>query len=333
MLHRIQRVRLVLLLSIFLSACANDRPDGALSPVLSPTPVQAVFQLDRSALSYGIFETDARSVTVEVSNTIPAMFNAFADISIDDGSKITAYKVESGESTIVHSMPPGEKRVTITSGAQTKSDNEITGVFINKIIFNGEVQQIKQDSQRIAVYGDSIAVGGNVDNLSAEAWPVLLRKYFSVVLEAYSYRSLQDDASTPEKRAELVSRISAWEPDFVWLAIGANDYSFEKWSAQAFGEAYAGTLDAIHSSIPQALLFAQSPILQGDETPNSFGSNLESYRQQIAAACLERTAWCTFVDGTSLAFPQPYELDKDGVHLTTKSSAKYAEAVLDIINK
>ncbi|RPI93281.1 MAG: SGNH/GDSL hydrolase family protein [Chloroflexi bacterium] len=331
MLHRIQRVHLALLLPVLLSAC--DRQDEALSPALSPTPVQAVFQLDTSALSYGIFETDASSVTVEVSNTIPAVFSAFADISIDDGSTITAYKVKSGESTIVHSMPPGEKRVTLTSGAQTKSDDEITGVFINRIVFNGETQQIKQDNQRIAVYGDSITVGGNVDNLSAEAWPVLLRKYFSVVLEAYSYRSLQDDASTPEKRAELVSRISAWEPDFIWLAIGANDYSFEKWPSQEFGQAYAGTLDAIHSSIPQALLFAQSPILQVNETPNSFGSNLESYRQQIAAACLARTAWCTFVDGTSAAFPQPYELDKDGVHLTTKSSAKYAEAVLNIISK
>lgn len=48
---------------------------------------------------------------------------------------------------------------------------------------------------------------------------------------------------------------------------------------------------------------------------------------------LARSAWCVFVNGTDSAFPQRSELDEDGVHLTTKSSAKYAEAVLKILGK
>jgi len=307
--------------------------DRATSSPLTLTPTQTTFYLDRSALSYGVFETDATSVTVEVSNTVPEQFSAYADISIGDGSNVTTYKVEPGESTIVHSLPPGEKQVTVTSGAQTKSGDEVAGVFVDKITFNGLTNQIKQEDKRIVVYGDSLTVGGNVDNLSAEAWPVLLRKYYSVMVEAYSYRSLYDDASSSAGVSKLASKISSWMPDYIWLAIGANDYAFGQWSAREFGEAYAATLDEIHSSNPQALLFAQSPILQAGESANALGNDLESYRQQIAAACLARPAWCTLVDGTDPAFPQPNELDKDGVHLTTQSSAKYAEAVLNIIGK
>jgi len=341
MAHIKRLVNPALLLSVFLSACLGNPqpatetpiPPAVAPPTVSLTSVQSIFHLDTSALSYGIFETDATSVTVEVSNTLPEELSAFADISIGDGNDVTTYKVEPGESMIVHSLPLGEKRVTITSGGQTKSSNGIAGVFIPRIIFNGSALQIKQDAKQIVVYGDSLTVGGSVDNLSAEAWPVLLRKHYSVIVEAYSYRSLYDDASTPAKIAELASKISAWTPDYIWLAIGTNDYGQWRWPAAEFGEAYAATLDALHSSNPRALLFAQSPILKAGEFANQLGDDLESYRQEISAACLARAVWCVFVDGTDTAFPQPNELYKDGLHLTTESSAKYAEAVRNIIAK
>jgi lysophospholipase L1-like esterase len=161
----------------------------------------------------------------------------------------------------------------------------------------------------------------------------LLRKYYPVLIEGYGHRALYEDASTAEARSALASKISSWMPDYVWLAIGVNDYAFGLWSASEFGEAYGATLDAIHAARPQAVLFAQSPILQADEPANMFGDTLENYRQQIARVCLARSAWCTFVDGTDPAFPQPDELDIDGIHLTTKSSAKYAEAVLNLLRK
>ena len=119
----------------------------------------------------------------------------------------------------------------------------------------------------------------------------------------------------------------------MWLAIGTNDHTFGQWSAQEFGEAYADILDAIHLANSQTLVFAQSPILHIEERENSLGNSLEEYRQQITMACRARPTWCIFVDGKDPAFPQPSELDKDGYHLTTESSAKYAEAVLNIIAK
>jgi lysophospholipase L1-like esterase len=334
--YRIQQVDLVLLLSIFLCSCTNNSQPTktpTVSPTLTATPTQSIFYMDQSALSYGIFETNATSLTVDVYNTTPDGLNASADISIEDPSGIKTYKIQTGEATIVHAMPAGNKHVTITSGGQSNRNGEIRGVFINSVTFDGSAAQIEDPHKRLVIYGDSLAAGGSVDNPSAEAWPVLLRRHYSVMVEAYGYRALYDDASTAAKRAELVSKISAWTPDFIWLAIGTNDHTFGQWSAQDFGEAYATTLDTIHSSNPQAVVFAQSPILQANESTNILGEELESYRQQIAAACLARAAWCIFLDGKDSAFPQPDELDKDGVHLTTESSAKYAEAVLNILNR
>jgi lysophospholipase L1-like esterase len=206
-------------------------------------------------------------------------------------------------------------------------------VFIDRVTFNGTAVRIEQEGRRVLVYGDSLAVGGNVDHVSTESWPVLLREHFPTRVEAYGYRALYEDASTAEARVGLAAKITSWAPDTIWLAIGANDYAFKLWSARQFGEAYAATLDAIHSSSPQAILYAQSPIRRANEGPNSLGDSLDNYRQQINAACLARSPWCIFVDGTASAFPQLDELAEDGIHLTTKSSVKYAEAVLEFIGK
>jgi len=324
------------ILFILLSACTGNLQlikDRPVSPTLASTQTQTIFYLNRSALSYGVFETDAISVSIDVINTTPKLSRDLGDISIEDGSSLRIYKLKRGESTVVHSMPPGKKRVTITAGGQTKYNNELRGVFINKITFDESAVQIQPSGQRVVIYGDSIAAGGNVDSPSAEAWPVLLREHYSVIVEAYGYRTLYDDASTPAQRSEFAARISSWAPDYVWLAIGTNDYDFEQWSAGEFGEAYSGTLDAIHGSNPKAFLFAQSPILRVDESPNSFGDSLDGYREQIEAACLARAGWCVFVDGRQSTFPQLDELDKDGIHLTGTSSTKYAEAVLKVMGK
>jgi lysophospholipase L1-like esterase len=314
---------------------SNPQPakDSSLSTALTGNAVETTFYLDRSALSYGVFETEATSLILEVSNTLPENFSDLADISVGKGTDIKTYKVGPGTSSVVHSMPPGEKRLTITSGGQVKFNNEIVGVFIEKITFQGSALPVKLDEKRLIVYGDSITVGGNVDTPSAQAWPVLLRRHFTVLVEAYGYRALYDDAATAEVRSGFTSKISSGMPDYVWLAVGANDYRFERWPAREFGAAYAATLDDIHASSSQAILYAQSPILRADESVNVFGNTPQDYRQQIETACLTRSAWCVFVDGTDPAFPQPDELDQDGIHLTTESSAKYAEAVLQLLGK
>ena len=189
-----QRVYLALLLSILLCSCMSEvQPTKATSVPSSLPSTQTIFHLDSSALAYGIFETNAASISIEIYNS--ALEDA--DISIEDESGVTTYKVQPGESTIVHPLPPGKKQVCITSGGQSKLGSEIRGIFINKITFDGPTVQIEQNNNRVVVYGDSLAVGGKVDYPSTQAWPVLLRKHYSVIVEAYGFRALYDDASTP----------------------------------------------------------------------------------------------------------------------------------------
>ena len=327
---------LVLLGAAFLSSCLSHSPEGqggARWAVRTPIGGPTTFQVETTALAEEVFETEATTVTIEVRNTTPDAFGAVGEISIEDESGITTYQIQPGESTIVHPLPAGKKRVTVTAGEQARFRGEMRGIFIHEIRFDRPAVAIQPAHPGMVVYGDSLAVGGNVTHPSAQAWPVLLRQHYSVLVEAYGYRTLYDDASTPEKRSEFASRISDWSPEYIWLAVGTNDYGLEVWPARKFREAYAATLDAIHSSNPQALLFAQSPILRVAEPVNSFGDNLNDYRRQIASACMARSDWCVFVDGRDPAFPQPEELDEDGIHLTTESSLKYAQAVLSILGK
>lgn len=336
MAYRFVRIYLTILIVAILPACTADVQPTDNNPLTSRsslTPARSTFYLDESALAYGVFETKAVSVVVEISNTTPEKFQPWADISVDDGTGITTYKVEAGESTIQHAMSPGLKRVLITAGGQLKYRNEIRGVFVTKVTFDRPAVQIQLPHPRIVIYGDSIAVGGNLQNPSAEAWPVLLREHFSVLVDGYSYRTLYEDAGTASSRSEFVTSISRWNPDYVWLAIGTNDYEFALWSSDEFGRAYAATLDALHASAPQALVFAQTPIARLDESENSLGDDLQDYRQQIFDVCSARSSWCVFVDGTNPSFPQREELDNDGVHLTFSSSVKYMEAVLHILRE
>ena len=331
-----QYIIAVLLFVALLSFCrinSSEGHGGSSSAVKTPIGGQTTFQMQTTALSAEVFETEATSITIDVRNTTPGAFGDVGEISIEDGSGMTTYQMQPGESTIAHPMSEGKKRVTITAGGQSRYRGEMRGIFIDEITFDKPAIAIQPSPPQILIYGDSLTIGANVDHPSAESWPVLLRKHYSVIVEAYGYRALYDDASTPEKRSEFVSRMSAWMPEYVWLAVGTNDYGFEVWSSREFGEAYAATLDAIHSSNPQARVFAQSPILRAEEPANSFGNDLNDYRQQIASACMARSAWCVFVDGRDSLFPQPDELGDDGVHLTTESSLKYAQAVLNIIGK
>ena len=226
-----------LLICLLVTSCETTS-----TVTLVPEATISTFYLDQLPFSYGVFETEATSVRFEVLNTVPEIYADYADISIDNGKEIKTYQVSAGQTIVVHAMSTGRKQIIVTSGAQVKIDGKITGIFIKEITFNALTVQVVQHKKRIVVYGDSIAGGGNVRDPSAEAWPLLLRKDFSVIVDAYGFRTLYDDASTLSQRSEFASRISSLLPDYIWLAIGTNDFAASPWTASEFGAAYAETL-------------------------------------------------------------------------------------------
>src|SRR5512145_1370376 len=139
MSYKVQSIHCAFLLSMVLFSCTST-PQTATATSVPPvstatTLVQAIFYFDWSPLAYRVFETEATSLTIEVSSTVPGQFKDFADISVEDGSGITTYKVETGESTVVHSLPAGKKHLVVTSGMQTRFRSRIVGVFIERVIF------------------------------------------------------------------------------------------------------------------------------------------------------------------------------------------------------
>jgi hypothetical protein len=108
----------------------------------------------------------------------------------------------------------------------------------------------------------------------------------------------------------------------IWLAIGTNDYGLNKWNSTDFGVAYARLLDEVHTQMPSAIVYAQTPITRAVETANGHGSTTADYRNEIINATATRTSFCTLVNGTDiLTYPTDYA---DTVHPSQAGQSKYA---------
>lgn len=227
-------------------------------------------------------------------------------------------------------LPVGNKTVTFVSGLQSSPSQSLTpfGTFFVSAKSDAVMTVITPSpTNRILVYGDSIAVGGNSTTPESQAWPMIVRNAYapkSLALEAFGYRSLNIDTMTPTKRAAFVAKLVAYAPERIWFAIGTNDYGLSRWSAASFGTAYAATLDDLHAALPSATIFAQTPLVRGSEVVNVWGNTLSDYRAQIVTVQSTRSSFVTLIDGTSILTLSDIS---DGVHPTTAGHVKYATFV------
>jgi len=237
----------------------------------------------------------------------------------------------------VHSVTlvAGTKRVTVVNGPQSNQTYNVAaaGTFFVSVSANGNITDYSRSapSERLVIYGDSIAIGQAADPVMQKAWPLQVRSAalsMDVSAEAWGWRTLFFDAGTDVKRGRHVKILASYAPTKIWLAIGTNDYGLASWSAANFGTAYAALLDDLHTLLPSAVIYCQTPILRSVETANGLGSTMADYRTQISNAVSTRTAFCTLIDGT--AFMTTASLS-DGVHPTTTGHTLYADAVKTVL--
>lgn len=299
-----------------------------LSRISRLTPTYA----EGSSFSVSEWTTTATSVDVGYISSIYSTYPAFAIVAVYvDNAYYSTTACSSSSGTLTISLPAGSKKVSILNGVQSKPVNTLLGTWVTSATFNAAATKLSPASGGIVVYGDSIACGQLADPVSEKAWSMQVRAALSdhkLSLEAWGVRSLFDDASSAPTLQNLVERITEFSPSTIWLAIGTNDYGLNKWGAAAFGTAYASLLDALHTALPSAVIYAQTPILRTTETANGSGSTLGNYRTQIASAVSTRTAYATLVDGTS--FMTTASLD-DGLHPNTAGHALYANAVKTVL--
>lgn len=292
----------------------------------SLAPIQRPVHIETSAYASMDFTTDATLVEVTSYNTVYAINPSLARIGVIVDNVYFGESAASAVGTTItrFTLPAGAKTVSFVAGFQSYA-SPVNGIFLAKVRGNAAMTQVNlTPASRIAVYGDSITAGAFADPVHEDGWAIQVRRAYapdSLVIEAQGSRSLYDDCNTAPLRAAFVAKIVALAPARIWLAIGTNDYGLNKWSAASFGTAYAALLDDLHTALPSATIFAQTPLLRTTETANGSGSTLGNYRTQITTAVSTRTAYCTLVDGTAIMTTASLT---DGVHPSSAGHALYA---------
>lgn len=278
--------------------------------------------------------TTATSVTVTVYNDLfsvnPA--NAEAAVWINGAWHQSIYPTADGVTVHVVSLPVGDKMVEIVGGSQIINPvpGPPLGTWIQGVEFNASATLAPTDSAGVAVYGDSIVMGGEATPRLQNCWVMRLRQSYTSAIgtEGYGGGSLFLDGFTTTGRETLASKLAAHEPASVWLAIGTNDYGTSVWNATDFGIAYGDLLDRVHAALPAANIYAQSPIVRAVETANALGNTLGDYRSAISTQCASR-AWSTYIDGSAILTVS--DLTAGGVHPTTAGHGVYATYVESVL--
>lgn len=304
--------------------------ENAYSTILKGTDNQQYIRTSNGARL--VYSTTATNVSIETYNNIYAISpnETKIGVRVDGADFATISPGALGRVVTSLDLPAGLKTVEFINGLQSKPSSLI-GTFVTNLYFNAAITKINPvTTPKIIVYGDSIAVGGNATNPALQGWVQLVRNAYSgaVQYEAWGYRSLSSDCSTAANRTTFAALLASQSPTIIWIAIGTNDYGGSAWTAANFGAAYADMLDKIHTALPSAVIYAQTPLLRTTETANAVGSTLGDYRTAIATAQSTRSDYCTLVDGTALL-----ELTDlaDGLHPTTAGHAKYATAVRAVL--
>lgn len=286
-----------------------------------------------SPYSRAKYTTTATELFVRATSTVYPSFPTYAEVAlyVDGVFSQNIDAPASGEYYRVVTLSAGSKTLEFVAGTQSSPTQSLAAVL--GTWYAGAYSAVAltpvsdTPTNRILFYGDSLTVGGNATNPTSEGYPQLVRDAYgtdSVAVEAFGFRSLYMDCVDATARAIFVAKCAAYSPSIIWLAIGTNDYGLNKWSAANFGTAYAALLDDLHTALPSATIYCQSPIVRTTETANSFGNTLGDYRTQISTAQSTRSSYATYVDGSTILTTGDLA---DGVHPTTAGHVIYADAV------
>lgn len=187
--------------------------------------------------------------------------------------------------------------------------------------------------KRLIVVGDSIIDGFYATPFAQKSPTALFRADFPTSgaggASCYAvgsdsvYHLAHDTSTATATAAAIAAEATGTSANYVYLAIGTNDYGLIGTSAAAFATNLARLLDAIHAALPSALIFYQTPIPRvspSSESANGAGSTLGDFRTQ-AATVVGARAWCTLVDGTSFGISGA-DYYSDGLHLVAAGAVK-----------
>lgn len=253
------------------------------------------------------------------------------EIKVNGSNYATVNQTSDGFFSITHALPVGSASTVEfwAAGPSMSSAPQMNAIVITGVTFSDSsgTLTLPTPAKKLYIVGDSIATGYGATTPVTDGWQVLMRIYYgssnSVITDSWGYRALHDDCSNANDQAYLVSRVAANAPNDIWINLGTNDYGLNAWSASSFGTAYGSFLDALHTALPSANIYAQTPLVRSTETANTFSNTLGDYRTAISNLATGRT-WLHVVDGSAILTTSDLS---DGTHPSTSGYAKYATAV------
>lgn len=299
---------------------------------LSATAVENDDYYVTSSQSSLTFNTSATSVTINSYNSVYSTDSSLATLGVyvDNSYNSQVLLGASGYRNNSVTLPAGNKILKIVTSPLSRSGGPpqpVLGSWPISIAANAKLSRMSvSNSNSLLIYGDSIAVGGNATNYYTDPWAMKIREIapYPVALEAWGWRALNDDCSNSTDRAAFVSKIVSRSPTKIWLAIGTNDFGLNRSSAATFQTNYAALLDDLKTALPSAIIYAQSPLIRGNEgSANTFGSTIANFRTAISNACVGKSN-VTYIDG--LPILQVSDLAEAGaaaLHPTTSGHNKY----------
>lgn len=250
-----------------------------------------------------VFRTSATSATVGVylNNSSPGTL--YASVRVNGQYYSSFLGTTTGAHTVVVSLPAGMKQVEFIGSMQEVPTTSPLGLYLTGVTFNELATILPPDNRgRIVVIGDSIANGGGAAIQSKSAWTILLRQImpnYSVVVHGLSGAKLMSYVTDSTTATAFAATVAAMQPEIIWIAMGVNDYQFGT-DNNTFKANYTLTVDALHAAIPNARIFAQTPISKAAEGINAASNVLFDFRAVITSLSLDRGSWLYVIDGAAI---------------------------------
>lgn len=260
-----------------------------------------------SPFARSVFRTTATSVDInlylESSVLLGAIQSVF--IRVNGQDYIAVAPTSLGNHVVTVSLPAGYKEVEFVASQQATPISNPVGNYIKGVTFNALATLIPPISiGRVVVFGDSTVNGGgiSVTTPAQSSWNVILRQLlpnYSIVAHGVASATLADYVNSGGTATSFAATIAAMKPNFIYIAIGVNDYQVGT-SSGAFNTNYGLMLDALHTAIPGARIYVQTPYTKASEAVNGGGSVLEDFRTRIRVLAENRASYVYLIDGPAI---------------------------------
>ena len=183
---------------------------------------------------------------------------------------------------------------------------------------------------RIAVLGNSISDGFVTPQFAHDSPVAQLRAAVAGTVGVTSlscgFESIHNltGSALSTTVARVLAEMDGTSANYLWIALGTNDYGASLATAAATAAALGALIDAIHAARPDITIYLQTPIQRispSTEAANGYGETLPQHRAALSGLTTGR-GWLTVIDGSAGKIVSDANIYSDGIHATKDGAAQ-----------